>query len=354
MTGLALLSCIVSLAIHAGTPDGAETAKELLEETTSNVIDAKTGKTTRKRLSDTLGVGCAGGGPGAWIVSNSRDIIMVGTLISLIGIGCAFFMVHNGMDFTDAFYLCIITATTIGLGDLSPGFTKGICGIDGLCANKASLNETCVAHDDCSRESVRGKWFGVFFMMLSVMGLTGVIGRLSDVLARKKFKEKINQSLSKLEISAELFEFVDADSDGNIDKSEWFAACVKRLELLDPIFYQIIEDNFAKLDVTGDGSINRDDVAELLQKRDDNFARISEENSTSVPAHGAGDGSEAGKGAIQSHAGPIGRADLFLNPGGLGAIPSLPIVDTVEARLLIGTSLPPLFHKSTPSHPSFR
>eukprot|EP00729_Bicosta_minor_P015632 gene15632-28950_t len=80
-------------------------------------------------------------------------------------------------------------------------------------------------------------------------------------------KEKINDSLSKLEISAELFQFVDVDNDGSIDKTEWFAACVKRLDLLDPIFYQIIESNFEKLDVTGDGSINRDDVKELLLKR---------------------------------------------------------------------------------------
>lgn len=269
MTGLSLLSCIVSLAIHAGAHESADTVKELIVETTSEIRDPETGK----RMSERLGIAevqkketrweqvCT------WFHSNRRDIYMILMLLSLIGIGCAFFVFNNDMDFTEAFYLCIITATTIGLGDLSPGTQKGVCGINALCMNRAALNETCSAHEECDRESVSGKWFGIFFMMLSVMALTGAIGRLSDVLGRKQFKEKINDSLSKLEISAELFQFVDVDNDGSIDKTEWFAACVKRLDLLDPIFYQIIESNFEKLDVTGDGSINRDDVKELLLKR---------------------------------------------------------------------------------------
>lgn len=101
-------------------------------------------------------------------------------VIVLFGAGVGVMMLHSDLSFTDAFYFCVITATTIGYGDFTPAYKGGCC-------------------DEPTGHA--GNWFGVAFCLMSITMLGRVLGAFSETMASYQEAMMLKMHLKKLELS---------------------------------------------------------------------------------------------------------------------------------------------------------
>jgi len=143
-----------------------------------------------------------------------------------------FYLLEDGWAYDDAFYHCIMTATTIGLGDIAPQ-TQG------------------------------GRMYGVFQMIFSVALLGSLIGTILDGLDRRKQAHLKSIMLSK-QVDADLIASLDKDDNG-VDKTEFVLGMLQILGVLNEEDYAPFLEQFAKLDRSGDGLLTKDDLLELVE-----------------------------------------------------------------------------------------
>lgn len=143
----------------------------------------------------------------------------------------------TGMTFLDAFYHCIMTATTIGLGDIAP-------------------------------QSQGGRLYGVLHMILSVALFGSILGTILSALDRRVQSLRKSEMLKK-QLQEDLLVSLDRDGDG-VDKAEFVLGMLEKLGVLSREDYEPFLEQFAELDKTGDGRLSRQDliaIAHLNRKK---------------------------------------------------------------------------------------
>ena len=177
----------------------------------------------------------------------------------------------GGMTILDAFYHCIMTATTIGLGDIAPQ-TQG------------------------------GRLYGIVHMVLSVALFGSMLGTILSALDRRSHALKKTDMLRK-ELDADLIAQLDRDGDG-VDQSEFVLGMLETLGVISKEDYEPFIKQFKEMDKSNDGRLTKEDLVLVAKSKREKAAAEAEAKKSSAPTY---------ESRLESHA-----RDLLL-PAFLGA-----------------------------------
>jgi len=125
----------------------------------------------------------------------------------------------------DAFYMSVITLTTVGFGDYSP-------------------------------QSYYGRWFGVFWMLIGV----AVCGNFISVFSEFFLTAKQERSFQMQEISQAMFDSIPKKTPGRLSKTEFRCYALEQLKLVKRDDVQSIDDIFNAMDANKDGGLSPEEV----------------------------------------------------------------------------------------------
>lgn len=149
------------------------------------------------------------------------------------------------LSLAEGFYWCIVTATTVGFGDISPG----------------PGNE-------------EARIFGIFYLLIAVVFMGSFLGNLGNYLRNSVDIEDVLGTALSEDMIAEL----DKSGDGFVSKDEWLRAILTVLKKVDDELCEIILSHFDALDADGSGTLSADDLkAHLKTSSDDAAANLSSE-----------------------------------------------------------------------------
>jgi voltage-gated potassium channel Kch len=132
----------------------------------------------------------------------------------------------NTKSLVDCFYMSVITLSTVGFGDE-------------------------VA------ESVWGRLFSIFWMLFGVGSIINLVGSVTDFL-----NEILNGS-EKKKVAQDLFDKMDQDGDGNLDRLEFLRMQLVMLGLASEDDLDSIMHQFDLIDESGDGNISLDEFKQF-------------------------------------------------------------------------------------------
>ena len=132
--------------------------------------------------------------------------------------------------FSDAIYHCMMTASTVGLGDIGP-----------------------------TTQGARG--FAIVHMVASVLIFGDLIGCVSSVVEVKRQSER-RKALLQQQMSPQLIKSLDATGDGKIDKAEFALGMLIKLDLVAEADVKPFFERFDTIDTAHAGSVSVDALAE--------------------------------------------------------------------------------------------
>ena len=148
--------------------------------------------------------------------------------------GALVFGIVEGWGVLPSIYWCVITAASVGYGEMSP---------------KSELS--------------RG--LAIFFIPLSVgvigQGLAGVV----NVFVEEEIK-KANAKLMSRELTMEDLDNMNTDDDGEVSELEFIEFMLKTMKKVDKALLDDLHRQFRKMDADGSGSLQKADL-ELIAKR---------------------------------------------------------------------------------------
>ena len=153
-------------------------------------------------------------------------------LVLNIGGSGIFVALEDDFTFADAFYHCIMTSTTIGLGDIAPQ-TQG------------------------------GRTYGILHMILSVVLFGSILRTILNALDRRVASAKKAEML-KRQLDRDLITKLDRDGDG-VDKAEFVLGMLEALDVLKKSDYEPFLKQFHEFDVSGDGRLSFEDLQSIAQ-----------------------------------------------------------------------------------------
>lgn len=160
---------------------------------------------------------------------------LLGPILAIVSIQCFFaaiFCAIEGWDFGTAMYHCLVTATTVGYGDISI-------------------------------ETDSGCMWAFVHIAISVSLLGTLIGDISDVRNQRLTALK-KVELLKGSLNIELMKSLDRDGDG-VDKFEFVIGMLDKLEMIDMESVNVFVMLFESMDADKSGKLTKHDV-ELLHK----------------------------------------------------------------------------------------
>jgi len=131
-------------------------------------------------------------------------------------------------------YYFIVTSTTIGYGDLTPG---------------------------AEYERV----YAIFFILVSVGAMGYIIGEVGNLILERR-RQLYYIYLKGRPLRLENILEMDADGDEEVSLLEYIEFMLKAMEKVDDELLQDIKEQFNKLDKTGDGCISRADLKDTYKK----------------------------------------------------------------------------------------
>jgi len=134
----------------------------------------------------------------------------------------------------DAIYYCVVTATTIGFGDLTPGTPLGKC-----CA--------------------------ILFVPIVVAAMGYILGNVATFIVEQR-RDKYNKRLWSGEMKIEDIEKLDEARDGGVSELEYIKFMLVAMNKVDGALFNDLRDQFRLLDMTGDGKITKKDL-EIMATR---------------------------------------------------------------------------------------
>ncbi|CAE8600855.1 unnamed protein product, partial [Polarella glacialis] len=121
-------------------------------------------------------------------------------------------------SYKSAFYMSVVTATTVGFGDFSP-------------------------------KSYWGRVFGIFWMIIGVAATANFISACSGVIAGDDDSNDKEEDIEQVEsISKVLFDSMDKDNNGSLAKSEYMAYMLVKHKFVNPEVLDLIAQRFEEID----------------------------------------------------------------------------------------------------------
>jgi len=142
----------------------------------------------------------------------------------MIAFGAAFFHYLEGVPWIDCVYFCVVTVTTIGLGDVTPQ-TDG------------------------------GRLFAIFWMLGGVTAMGWTVSAFSEILL-ERMRHTFHDQLTLGDVDLAKV----GGEDMSVDRMEFYHHYIIEKGFMDQVQYQLMVDNFNALDVNGDGEINVEDI----------------------------------------------------------------------------------------------
>jgi len=167
--------------------------------------------------------------PRSSFVYYSKNLLAPLVVITLIQLLCAliFAAIEPNMFFGDALYHCIVTATTVGYGDVAI-------------------------------ETDSGRIFAFFHILVSVSLLAAIIGDIGQLAAER---EAALKRLAMFESKLDVDMMASLDQDGNgVDKFEFVTGMLLKLKILEAEDVNNFVKLFEELDTDGSGTLTRDDM----------------------------------------------------------------------------------------------
>jgi hypothetical protein len=153
-----------------------------------------------------------------------------------------FVAIEPGWDFGTAMYHCLVTATTVGYGDVSIT-TNG------------------------------GRMWAFLHILISVSLLAALIGQVGELAADRTLAlKKLN--LFDKSMDTDLMLSLDKDGDG-VDRFEFVVGMLSKLEVLDESDVELFEKLFNKMDADGSGKLTREDIDAMRGDAEANRARLA-------------------------------------------------------------------------------
>jgi len=172
------------------------------------------------------------------------------TLVICIVIGCV--LAHlddNDLSAVECFYFAVITMTTIGYGDISPG-------------------------------TQTGKGFGTLYVLFGCAAVAQVLGSIAGIYIDAK-QEEARLKVLKKKITLEDFTAFDVDGDGCIERSEFIVRKLMLMGLVNQTDVALCESEFTDMDVDGSGEITLEDLAHHLEEVE-KMEKEKEEGETNI------------------------------------------------------------------------
>jgi Ion channel/EF hand len=169
------------------------------------------------------------------IISLSIDILprVLPSIILLFLTGCLLGRIE-GWSIIDSLYYSIISAVTLGFGDISP-------------------------------RTPRGRLAAVLLLPLAVASAGEVLGTISQWwLSRRRELRKDQLQLRPLDMA--YLRELDLDDDGYVSRYEYVAFLLQAMDLVDKDLLTRLNVQFEKLDVNNDGLLSIEDLIAIAGK----------------------------------------------------------------------------------------
>lgn len=161
-------------------------------------------------------------------------------ILSPIFIGAFIIAYLQGWPWYDALYYTIITATTVGLGDLSP---------------TSERSEACA----------------ILFIPLAVAAMAHILDECSTFVMKRR-REKHSQKLRTLKLTEGDLDVLDTAKDGQVSRLEYVEFMLKAMDKCDEHLFKELHKQFDILDATKDGVLTKSD---LERRVDENVRELS-------------------------------------------------------------------------------
>ena len=195
----------------------------------------------RKNHGDKAAVGTAGPAASApyqppAVYAYMHDIFQQFVTFVVWNLASAFIFtrLEDGWRMGDAIYHCMMTSTTIGLGDIAP-------------------------------HSQAGRGFAVFHMAVSVVLFANIISAMMGTLSRRDRETKKAQMLEK-SLDQESVNGLDRNGDG-VDKFEYVVGMLEMLDIISEADYKPFADLFDQLDKGGTGKMTSETLRSVCNHR---------------------------------------------------------------------------------------
>ncbi|CBJ30152.1 Calcium-activated outward-rectifying potassium channel, putative [Ectocarpus siliculosus] len=162
----------------------------------------------------------------------------------LVGVGTTVFMVCGHMSVIDAFYLTVVSSSTVGYGDYFPSSTGT-------------------------------RLFAIFFLPLSTLLLGKIISDYTEMQASKRVKQRQTRLLLAT-VTAHEYAAMDADNDNRVSLMEFMVHTLIKQEKVTQEDIEQIHTRFTALDKDHNGFVTRDEVGEERDEDGDGFIDADE------------------------------------------------------------------------------
>ncbi|CAN0189094.1 unnamed protein product [Ectocarpus sp. 12 AP-2014] len=164
--------------------------------------------------------------------------------VLLVGVGTTVFMVYGHMSVIDAFYLTVVSSSTVGYGDYFPSSTGT-------------------------------RLFAIFFLPLSTLLLGKIISDYTEMQASKRVKQRQTRLLLAT-VTAHEYAAMDADNDNRVSLMEFLVHTLIKQEKITQEDIDEIHTRFTALDKDHNGFVTREEIGEERDKDGDGFIGVDE------------------------------------------------------------------------------
>jgi len=135
----------------------------------------------------------------------------------------------------DGIYYCVVTATTIGFGDLSP-------------------------------TQPHTKLFAIVFVPVCVAAMGYILGNFASFMVEQR-REGYDKKLWSCDLKIEDIEALDTDHDGAVSELEYIRFMLIAMKKVDAQLLDDLHAQFCHLDTTGDGKITKRDLQVMAARK---------------------------------------------------------------------------------------
>ncbi|XP_050219350.1 two-pore potassium channel 1 [Mercurialis annua] len=154
--------------------------------------------------------------------------LAMGILLMLMMVGATVLLTVEKMETIDAIYCVCSTITTLGFGDES--FSTGF-----------------------------GRFFGIFWILISTLGLGQVFLYVAELFTETRQKALVNWVLTRKTTSVDL-EAADMDNDGVVGVAEFILYKLKEMGKITEDDISVVMEQFENLDVDESGTLSVSDL----------------------------------------------------------------------------------------------